>query len=244
MSYRHESHKRDYSDLAAGKVIYHRPGAPAFPVRLASEIFQRCGAALRAQGKQPPYTIYDPLCGTGYLLTVLGFLHGDEISKVYASDADLGMLQIAKDNLSLLTAAGLERRKLQLEEHYSAYGKASHQLALESAEKLKAMLPENIQISCFQADAARIEAEEIQERAADMVIADLPYDSLTVWKGDRGNEEMAAKTLESLRLYLDPPAVLGIVNEKKGRIQDPAYKQIKSFTLGKRRITILLHSNI
>jgi 23S rRNA G2445 N2-methylase RlmL len=244
MSYRYETQKRDYSDLAAGKVLYHRPGAPAFPVRLASEIFQRCGAALRAQGKLPPYSLYDPLCGTGYLLTVLGFLHGHEISKVYASDADLGMLQTAKDNLNLLTAAGLEKRRAQLEELHSAYGKASHQLALDSAEKLKAMLPEDIQIISFQADAARIEAAVIQERAIDMVIADLPYDSLTVWKGGRVKEEMVAEMLESLRRFLDPTAVLGIVGEKRDRILDPAYEQLKSFTLGKRRITILMSPKI
>lgn len=62
----------NYEDLASGKVILHRTGYPNFPVRLAQEIFFRC---LNYLDNSDSICIYDPCCGGGYLLTVLGFLN-------------------------------------------------------------------------------------------------------------------------------------------------------------------------
>src|SRR2546421_8643108 len=57
-----------YTTLFRSRVLYGGPGSSAFPVRLASEIFQRCRSRLAHQGAPPPYTLYDPCCGEGYLL--------------------------------------------------------------------------------------------------------------------------------------------------------------------------------
>ena len=50
MQYLYATERPDYSDLASGRVFYSLPGHPAFPIRLASEIFQRCLAFRRAAG--------------------------------------------------------------------------------------------------------------------------------------------------------------------------------------------------
>ena len=42
MEYKFASERTNYTDLASGNVFYSLPGHPAFPVRLASEIYQRC----------------------------------------------------------------------------------------------------------------------------------------------------------------------------------------------------------
>src|SRR5262245_25916369 len=116
MPYRFVSERPDYSDFAAGPVLYSLPGRPAFPVRLASEIFQRCQAHLRRTGSAGPYTIYDPCCGSGYLLTVLAYLHRPMIQQLAGSDVDAEVIPLAARNLSLLTLAGVEARIAQLAE--------------------------------------------------------------------------------------------------------------------------------
>ena len=42
MQYRYAREQTDFSDFSSGRVFYSLPGHPAFPVRLAGEIFQRC----------------------------------------------------------------------------------------------------------------------------------------------------------------------------------------------------------
>ncbi len=42
MQYHYVYQAKDYSHFSSGRVFHSLPGHPAFPVRLASEIFQRC----------------------------------------------------------------------------------------------------------------------------------------------------------------------------------------------------------
>ena len=42
MKYKFETDKRDFSDFSSGRVLYNAANTTAFPVRLASEIAQRC----------------------------------------------------------------------------------------------------------------------------------------------------------------------------------------------------------
>ena len=110
MLYRFASERRDYSDYASGRVFMGRPGHPAFPIRLASELFQRCLAVRRAGGLTGPCVLYDPCCGGAYLLSTLAYLHWHEIDRVIGSDIDEEALALAARNLSLLTLEGLDRR--------------------------------------------------------------------------------------------------------------------------------------
>ena len=61
----------NFEDFASGRVIYGGKGIPNFPVRLLLEIY---GRAKSYSEKKEELVIYDPCCGGGYALTVLGFL--------------------------------------------------------------------------------------------------------------------------------------------------------------------------
>ncbi|NLA52486.1 MAG: hypothetical protein GX860_10255, partial [Alcaligenaceae bacterium] len=169
---------RSYQDYSSGRVLYNLPGTTAFPVRLASEIYQRCAAVLSAQGINPPYNLYDPCCGGAYLLTCIGFLHGKEISGMYASDIDKNLISLAEKNLSLLTHEGLRKRIEQIEGLYAEYGKESHWEALQSALRLKDILDEmdgNLNIRCFTAEITKARDLTCFVNNINMVITDLPY---------------------------------------------------------------------
>src|SRR5437762_331229 len=126
MKYRLAVCRENYEEFAGGRVLYGGPGSSAFPVRLASEVFQSCESRLARHGALPPYTLYDPCCGEGYLLTVIGFLHGAHLTRIIASDIDPEAVERARRNLSLLTAAGLDRRLQEIQRLIDAYDKPSH----------------------------------------------------------------------------------------------------------------------
>jgi len=83
MAFKYTVEHEIYEDLASGRVLYNQRGAAAFPVRLASEIFLRCLALLNDNDMADTCTLFDPLCGGGYLLTSLGFLHANKIKMIY-----------------------------------------------------------------------------------------------------------------------------------------------------------------
>jgi 23S rRNA (guanine2535-N1)-methyltransferase len=60
VSYRYAAEKEGYADYSSGHVLRSAPGFPAFPVRLASEVFQRA-VALRPGSS--PVALWDPCCG-------------------------------------------------------------------------------------------------------------------------------------------------------------------------------------
>jgi hypothetical protein len=108
MPYQFATESRDYSDLAAGRILQNFPGHPAFPIRLASEIFQRCLPILAKENI--PVSVYDPCCGGAYLLTTLAYEHWSQIHTIIGSDIDTDALNLAERNLSLLTLDGLDQR--------------------------------------------------------------------------------------------------------------------------------------
>jgi 23S rRNA (guanine2535-N1)-methyltransferase len=111
MQYKYATEQLDYSDFASGRVFYSLPGHPAFPVRLASEIFQRCVAIRKTiYTNSKPCTLYDPCCGTAYHLSVLAYLHRAHIQEVIGSDIAEKAVALASQNLGLLDVAGLDKR--------------------------------------------------------------------------------------------------------------------------------------
>src|SRR5678815_4661595 len=103
MQYQYAKERVDYSDLTSGRVFYSLPGHPAFPVRLASEIFQRCMAIREATYKiSSPCVLYDPCCGAAYSLSVLGYLHGEKIQELIGSDGGEKAVAMAAQNMGLL----------------------------------------------------------------------------------------------------------------------------------------------
>ena len=59
-------------------------------------------------------TVFDPCCGGGYALTVLGLLDNSSIGKIFGSDVDNDMVCSAKKNMELLTYSGLAARKVDI----------------------------------------------------------------------------------------------------------------------------------
>src|SRR5260221_8448547 len=115
MKYRFVQDHQNYSDLAAGRVFHSLPGYTPFPIRLTSEIFQRCVAIRQAQGREEPCVLYDPCCGSGYLLSILLYLHARTLKAVVGSDINPEALRLAARNLALLTPEGIAERVAQIE---------------------------------------------------------------------------------------------------------------------------------
>src|SRR5215211_6457770 len=102
MQYKYAKEQQNYSDFSSGRVFYSLPGHPAFPVRLASEIFQRCLAHRKTTYQvSTPCTLYDPCCGAAYHLSILAYLHWGHIREVIASDIDEKAVALAERNLRL-----------------------------------------------------------------------------------------------------------------------------------------------
>ncbi len=245
MPFRFALDRPDYSDLASGRVLYSLPGHPAFPVRLASEIFQRCFALWKNGNPSELPMVYDPCCGAGYLLTVLAYLHGDLIRALAASDIDPKAVEFAQRNLSLLTIAGLDRRIGELAADHARYGKELHLLALESAHRMRKQidrmspLPSRV----FQADAGN--PADLQRGLSgskvDLVITDIPYGRHSEWLGRLHDDPHPIRELlNSLLAVLSPTSLVAVASDKAQKISRESYRRIERFSIGKRQVVILI----
>ncbi|MDP9863626.1 MULTISPECIES: rRNA methyltransferase [Streptosporangium] len=211
MAYRYETTRADYSDLASGAVLHSAPGFPAFPVRLVSEIFQR---ALALRGGDEPAVVWDPCCGSAYLLTVLGLLHRRRIGALLASDVSTEALRIARANLDLLTDTGLRARAAELNDRADRFGKPGYAEAAEAAGRLAGRLAADggpVPYALRQADVfdrAGL-AAAIAGHRPDVVITDPPYSEQTVWQGSRADEGLP-EMLSALAAVLPPRAVVAV----------------------------------
>jgi SAM-dependent methyltransferase len=228
--------------FASGRVLYNAKGAAPFPVRLADEIVQRCFHDLEERGHPGPYVVYDPCCGSGYMLAVIGLLHGAQIRAVLASDIDESMLETARRNLSLLTAGGMRARIEQLRELYEQYGKPSHAEALESAAVLDEYRARGTlgSIEVFPADITAGPPDAVRNSGfcpVNIVIADLPYGHLTGWRS--GSADPAARMLDSLFPLLRPGAsVVALVADKSHKLRHERYRRLALLKAGKRQIAL------
>ena len=239
--YRFARQKQNYEDYSSGRVFYGSPGATNFPVRLTSEIFQRCAARLNEKGMQPPYVLYDPCCGGGYSATVAGYLHGDKISKVYASDISNEAVELACRNLSLLNPEGLRSRIQELQVLVEKFNKQSHLDALESSLRLQQQLesfPHPIETRCFQFDILGKSDLSKEIGNVDLILTDLPYGQITRWQGTAKGDPVQ-QLLNNVRPVLNPVSVIALTTEGKRLIPPDGYEQIGSIKIGKRRTIIL-----
>jgi 23S rRNA (guanine2535-N1)-methyltransferase len=233
MQYQYVTEKDNYEDLAPGRVLLSQAGMTSFPVRLTSEIFQRCANYFPTNQR---LRVYDPCCGGGYLLTVLGFLHGAGIQSLYGSDINADMVSMASDNLRLLTPEGLNIRRDTLHGLADAYNKSSHHEALESVEHLRQRLPDSpITIQTWVADALQPSANPA---SVDLVICDVPYGGVTHWQADANDNPITA-LLEAQYDVLVAGGIAAVISDKSQKAIYPGYKRLEQETLGKRRFLIL-----
>ncbi|MEE2039613.1 rRNA methyltransferase [Nocardiopsis sp. CT-R113] len=179
MSYRYAVERTDHSALASGQVLRSAPGFPGFPVRMASELFQRA----MVHTKEERVRLWDPCCGSGYLVTVLGFLHRDRLTRVRASDVDPDAVALAARNLRLLSAEGLAEREDELRRSARDFGRPEFVERAESTRDLAAGL--SAMGGDLPHEAVVGDVFALREPVeADLVVTDVPYGEMTSWAGD------------------------------------------------------------
>ena len=249
MQYQYVKERFDYSDLTSGRVFYSLPGHPAFPVRLASEIFQHCLAIREATYKTSTLCVlYDPCCGTAYSLSILSYLHGEKIQEVIGSDVDEKAVALARQNLGLLNVSGLDNRMNEISEMLRLYGKESHKEALASSHILQKRImalykDHHIITKVFQASVFDSKAilENIKGKSVDIVFTDIPYGQHSQWQKTGFDETSKPiwSMLNTLTTVLSPSGVVAIVSDKEQKISHENYLRVKQFQIGKRRVHIL-----
>lgn len=242
MSYKFAVEKLNYQDYSSGRVLFNQHGTTSFPVRLASEIFERCKQIISEKGIDSNYIIYDPCCGGAYLLTAIGYLHGEYINKIFASDIDESAISLAKKNLSLLSISGIEDRIETINKMITDFGKSSHSEALKSAYRLRSILESRSNIvatKCFISDATKNEDKLDEINNVNIVITDLPYGDIVSWSDMQEENEATTKLLENLLPKLSINSVVAIISRKKTSVKHDKYKRLEHFKIGKRQINIL-----
>lgn len=249
MQYKYATEQLDYSDFSSGRVLYSLPGHPAFPIRLASEIFQRCMAhRARIYKVQSPITLYDPCCGAAYHLSVLAYLHGEQIREVIGSDIDEKAVAVARRNLGLLHMDGLDRRTEEIATLLVQHGKESHQDALRSASVLKRRLSaltadHSLETRVFQANATDHKeiSSHIKPQSLDIVFTDVPYGQHSQWRavGYSDSSNPLSSMLEALLDILAPTSIIAVASDKQQKVLHERFQRIEQFRVGKRRVIIL-----
>lgn len=242
MNYRFAVENTNYEDFSSGRVFYNQKGTTSFPVRLASEIYQLCKSILLKNGCDKPYVLYDPCCGGAYLLTSIGFIHGEEISGIYASDIDETVTPLAERNLALLTKEGMDERISEIQKMLVEYGKESHSQALESSLNLRNILEErdkSIEVKSFVSDITKNNNLNNTIQDVNMIITDLPYGEIVSWNSMEEEKGAVEKLLDNVLHVMSSDSVIAIISKSKNKIKHKAFKKVERFVIGKRQITIL-----
>jgi 23S rRNA G2445 N2-methylase RlmL len=236
--YRYALTRENHEDLASGGVLHSAPGFPAFPVRLASEMFQRA-LALRGGG---PAVVWDPCCGSGYLLTVLALLHRRHITGVLGTDLDPAAVQLARQNLDLLSEDGLAARSAELRERAERWDKPSYATAAQAARRLARRLatqggdvPHAVdQADVFDPDQLR---RTLDGHRPDLVVTDVPYGEQTTWRGPHGTTGTAGM-LRALGTVLADDAVIAVAVRGRKVPLDGGPRPAASFKIGTRSVAL------
>lgn len=208
VAYRLVTEQTDHSDLASGFVLRSAPGYPAFPVRLASELFLRGLSHLPAG----PVGLWDPCCGSGYLATVLGLRHRERLRSIVVTDVAPDAVELARRNLDLLAPGGLARRAAELRARHVELGKPVHSAAAAAADRLGAGLAgEAVPWTAGVADVldATSLAGLVPSPAPDIVVTDLPYGRQVHWQGADGVDPLPAM-VDALCAVLPDHAVVAV----------------------------------
>jgi 23S rRNA (guanine2535-N1)-methyltransferase len=247
MQYKYAVEHLDYSDYSSGRVFYSLSGHPAFPIRLASEVFQRCVMFRKAiYETSVPCTLYDPCCGAAYHLSVLAYLHSEHLQEVIGSDVNEKAVELAKRNLGLLNINGLDKRIDEISKMIEQYGKESHQDALRSAHVLKDKLlsqPNKYlhKTKAFQASALNSKEilDNIKPNSLDIVFTDVPYGQHSQWQNAANLSNPLKSILDSLLNVLSLSSVIAIASDKQQKVSHESYQRLEQFQIGKRRVVIL-----
>jgi hypothetical protein len=244
MQYLFPEHSLPKADLASGKVLFSRPGLTAFPVRLGNELFLRAVALLEAVGRHPPYHVYDPTCGGGYLMTILCLLNPQLIARLSMSDISPEAISIAAKNVKLLSAEGMLERQAELAALAKVSGRESHTAAEASAAILHTWLDRRSsalqQTSIFEADATdpdAIRAHFPANSSIDIGFADMPYELHSSWRTEA--TDSTVPEMKVLSTFADLSVPIVILATRKGlRLANPRYRRAAKLKNGHRVLWI------
>lgn len=242
MAYRHALTRESYADLSGG-VLHSAPGFPAFPVRLASEMFQRALYFAPSSTAQ----IWDPCCGSGYLLTALALRHRPDITGVLGTDLDPAALTLAQKNLALLSEHGMDARADELRARAERLGKpayldaaaAAQRLARELAQRGGALPSGVARADVFDPDQLR---HVLDGQRPNLVITDVPYGEQTSWAGPN-REAGIDGMLRALEEVLDDDTVIAVATRgRKPRLAE-THRRLASFRIGTRVVVFCRVAN-
>lgn len=228
MEYKYTKNE-NYEDFASGRVLYHMGGEPTFPVRLALEIYERC---LQYSVKKTDISLYDCCCGGAYMLTILGLLKSNSISRIYGSDINSTSIKFATDNLGLLSLTGINKRRDEIKTLYEKYAKDSHLDALHSIDKLEKLLTKGLKTSVFNQNVLEVSNLPF---IPDIIITDVPYGNMVEWdEGCEGINQM----MSALSAVCGSETIICVCMDKKQKIQSDLYQRLERQVIGKRKFEI------
>lgn len=182
--------------------------------------------------------IYDPCCGGGYLLTVLGFLNHERIKTIMASDISNDAIQLANENLSLLDKNGLKKRIWQINDLLSLHNKNPHIEALNSATNLLDILANStheMERKVFKMDILSNIPLDNPDFKADIIFTDVPYGNLVeLQHGNKDNINL----LDQLLPVTKEKTVVAICSDKSQKFQSDNFQRIEKQVIGKRLFQI------
>lgn len=237
VTYRYAARENN-EDLSPGGALFSAPGFPAFPVRLATEMFQRAVIAVGGG----PVVVWDPCCGSGYLLTAVSLTHREAITAVVASDIDAAALALARRNLDLLSEGGLAARSAELLDRARRYGKPSYVRAADAAGRLHERLAAGggpLPFSVARADV--FDSEQLRRVPVGggqlIVMTDVPYGDQTQWHGANATAGMSGM-LDALAGVLDDEAVIVVAGRGRRLPAPESVTRLQSFSVGRRAIAL------
>ena len=233
MQYRHAG-PADHGALDA--VLVSAPGRPTLPVRLTVELFGRARSHLARPDR---VCVWDPCCGAGVTLTVLGLLAGG-ITALTGTDADPAPLELARRTLGLLSAGGLDARAAELDALAARHGKPAYAGAAAHARALVPIGRPAWSVGVADAlDRERTRAA-LRDRAPDVVLADLPHGRQTSWApADDGAPTGPGAFLTAVGSVLDPGAVVVAVDRGRTVPVPPGVRPLERLRVGHRAAVLL-----
>lgn len=236
----HHAPRQDHSDLASGAVLHSRPGQPAFPVRLARELFAR---AQHHRRPSHPVTVWDPCCGSAQLLVTLGLTERRHLNGLVGSDTADEALALAAKNAPLVTMRGLVARSDELRAAAHRHGRQSHTEAAQASLRLARTLDQDggdLPIELHRANALDpTDVEQVAARAQpDIVIADLPHGRMTSWVSPTGEPDPQAKFANTIASILPGNAIIVLISRSRGSPLPPGTRALDRLRAGHRSAAI------
>jgi 23S rRNA G2445 N2-methylase RlmL len=191
--------------------------------------------------------LWDPCCGSGYLLTVIALLHRTMLRSVLATDIDPQAVELARQNLALLDPAALIAREHELAERAERFDKPSYLDTAQAAHRLSAKLTRQgggLPVLTREANVfdRKDLAAAVRDVNPDVVITDVPYGEQTAWLGANDGADVP-EMLAAIASVLPEDAVLGVTVRGR-RVPLGGARRRESLKIGTRAVALLYAGDV